>query len=260
MKWAAFCAAVLFFTDPLKISTINRIKSAAMQAYASGNYAQAAQLYQYLIDSLGVIEEEVLINAGHSYFQISDYEKAKQAYAVASVFGNKNLQSVAHQQLGVIANREGKFQDALQHFREALKANPSNEEARYNYELLKKKLKDQNSPQQQNQQQQQQNDQQQNQQQKNEQSENQQNSDNKQQQKQQKQGGEQQKEEESRDKQQNDEQQNLQQGEGKQERKSKIDPQKAKEILESMRNQEIQYLQQQKRKATQPRDKNKPDW
>lgn len=260
MKWIVICAAALFLTDPLRISTINRIKSAAMQAYSSGNYAEAARLYQYLIDSLGVVEEEVLINTGHSLFHINDYEKAKQAYTLASVFGNKNLQSVAHQQLGIIANREGKFQEALQHFREALKANPENEEARYNYELLKKKLKEQNNPPQQNQQQQQQNEQQQNQQQKNDQSQNQKNNDNKQQQNQQKQGGEQQKEEENQGKEQKDQQQHMQQGEGQQERKSKIDPQKAKEILESMRNQEIQYLQQQKRKATQPRDKNKPDW
>jgi hypothetical protein len=40
----------------------------------------------------------------------------------------------------------------------------------------------------------------------------------------------------------------------------KISEEKAKMILEAMRNQEKQYLQQQKRKATQPRESNKPDW
>ncbi len=35
---------------------------------------------------------------------------------------------------------------------------------------------------------------------------------------------------------------------------------KAKMILEAMKNQEIQYLQQNKRKATKPKDKGKPDW
>jgi Ca-activated chloride channel family protein len=35
---------------------------------------------------------------------------------------------------------------------------------------------------------------------------------------------------------------------------------KAKMILEAMKNQEMQYLQQNKRKATQPRDRTKPDW
>jgi len=35
---------------------------------------------------------------------------------------------------------------------------------------------------------------------------------------------------------------------------------KAKMILEAMKNQEIQYLQQNKRKATKPKDRGKPDW
>lgn len=40
----------------------------------------------------------------------------------------------------------------------------------------------------------------------------------------------------------------------------KMSEEKARMILEAMRNQEMQYLQQQKRKATQPRDRTKPDW
>jgi Ca-activated chloride channel homolog len=35
---------------------------------------------------------------------------------------------------------------------------------------------------------------------------------------------------------------------------------KAQMILEAMKNQEIQYLQQNKRKATKPEDRSKPDW
>jgi hypothetical protein len=40
----------------------------------------------------------------------------------------------------------------------------------------------------------------------------------------------------------------------------KMPEDKAKMILEAMKNQEAQYLQQNKRKATKPRDKGKPDW
>jgi hypothetical protein len=40
----------------------------------------------------------------------------------------------------------------------------------------------------------------------------------------------------------------------------KISEEKAKMILEAMKNQEAQYLQQNKRKATKPKDKGKPDW
>jgi Ca-activated chloride channel family protein len=40
----------------------------------------------------------------------------------------------------------------------------------------------------------------------------------------------------------------------------KMSEEKARMILEAMKNQELQYLQQKKRKATQPRDRTKPDW
>ncbi|HLT79851.1 MAG TPA: hypothetical protein VKZ86_02415 [Cyclobacteriaceae bacterium] len=40
----------------------------------------------------------------------------------------------------------------------------------------------------------------------------------------------------------------------------KMSEEKARMILEAMKNQEMQYLQQKKRKATQPRDRTKPDW
>jgi hypothetical protein len=39
-----------------------------------------------------------------------------------------------------------------------------------------------------------------------------------------------------------------------------ITEEKAKMILEAMKNQEVQYLQQNKRKATKPKEKGKPDW
>jgi tetratricopeptide (TPR) repeat protein len=41
----------------------------------------------------------------------------------------------AHNDLGVIFERQGKLQDALQEFREVVKANPNNSEARYNLGL-----------------------------------------------------------------------------------------------------------------------------
>jgi Ca-activated chloride channel homolog len=76
------------------------------------------------------------------------------------------------------------------------------------------------------------------------------------------------KDDKKKDDQQKEEQQNKDQQEDKKENKPssekleqmKITEDKAKMILDAMKNQEIQYLQQNKRKATQPKDKNKPDW
>ena len=45
-----------------KIGKINAAKAAARKAYQSGDYEKSAKEYQYLVDSLGVREDEVLMN------------------------------------------------------------------------------------------------------------------------------------------------------------------------------------------------------
>lgn len=84
---------------------------------------------------------------------------------------------------------------------------------------------------------------------------------------------EQQKEEQQKKDQDKKEQQKEGEQEKKEQEKKDIPPsvseklqqmemseEKAKMILEAMKNQEVQYLQQNKRKATKPKQKGKPDW
>ncbi len=42
--------------------------------------------------------------------------------------------------------------------------------------------------------------------------------------------------------------------------KMNMSQEKAQMLLDAMKNQEVQYLQQNKRKASKPREKGKPDW
>ncbi|MCU0357941.1 MAG: hypothetical protein MUE95_10200 [Cyclobacteriaceae bacterium] len=262
----------VLITDPAKIGQINRLKSEAKKAFLAKDYETAARHYQYLTDSLDVQEDEVLLNLAHARFQLSDTAQALQTYQQASLSSKPAIRSAAQQQLGVIKNRQGKSEEALTHFRESIKADPANDEARYNYELLKRKLDEQKKQQQQDQQKNQ--DKQQEQQDKKDQ----QQKDDKQQQQdkkdQEKKDQEKQqdknKPDDQKDQQQQQQQQSQEQKEQEQKKENKpsaekleqmkISEEKARMILEAMKNQEIQYLQQNKRKATQPKDKGKPDW
>lgn len=290
---------VAFVTDPFRIGKINRAKSEAREAYTSGDYKTAVQKYHYLIDSMKVMEDELKLNLANAYFLLNDTANALTNYE--SLAGSKvnAVRSKAQQQLGIMNYRKQKLEEALNNFKQAIKADPDNMDARYNYELLKKKMdekkkkeeeqqnKDQQKKDQKDQQQnkdqqnkdQQQKDQQQKEQEKKEQEKkDQQNKDQKskeeqqkeQQQKEQQQKEKQQKEQEKKDQQQK-EQQNPEQKENQDKKKPnpelsekleqmKISEQKARMILEAMKNQEIQYLQQNKRKASKPKDKGKPDW
>ena len=267
-----FILLTLILTDPAKIGKINRVKEEAKKAYLAGDYEMAAAKYKYLTDSLAVTEEEVLLNLANAYFQLNDTTSAIGQYQSLTQSANNKIRSLAQQQLGVARNKQAKFEEALNHFKEAVKADPANDDARYNYELLKRKLdeqkkqeqqqKDQNKDQQQNEKQ----DQQKKEDQKKEQEKKDQ--EKKDQEKKDESGKpDQQKENEQKEQQQNQEQQS----EKDQEKKDippsseklqqmKISPEAANKILEAMKNQEIQYLQQNKRKATEPKDKGKPDW
>jgi hypothetical protein len=137
-----FILAILLFQtiDPSRIARINSAKKDAREAYISGDYKKAATMYQYLSDSLDVHEDEILINLANSYFQLSDTSNATATYQAVSQSDNAKIRSNAQQQLGILNHRQGKMEEALANFKASIKADKDNIDAKYNYEMLKKKL------------------------------------------------------------------------------------------------------------------------
>lgn len=141
MKFAALLTlVVLLVTDPFKITKINNMKADAKKAFQAGDYQGAARKYQYLVDSLGIKEDEVLLNLAHAYFLQKDTANAFTRYQSLTQSAQKNISSKANNQLGLMTNQRGKAEEALGYFKQAIRADPSNNDARYNYEMLKKKL------------------------------------------------------------------------------------------------------------------------
>ncbi len=286
-----FLLATLLFTDLDKIGKINSAKAEAKKAFLSGDFTTAIKKYTYLIDSLGVNEDEVRANLASAFFQANDTTGALNNYQRLTQSANKKISSVANQQLGVMANNQEKLEESLNYFKQALKAAPENDEARYNYEIVKKKLEEKKKQ-----------DQQKNKDQKDQDKKDDQKKDQKDQQKDKK--DQEKKDQEKKDQEKKDqdkkdqekkdqdkkdqkekdpkdqkekEQKEKEQKEKEEQEKNKdkkdippsvseklkemqMSEEKAKMILEAMKNQEVQYLQQNKRKATKPKDKGKPDW
>lgn len=263
-------------TDPGKISKVNTLKKEAQKAYNAGDYSTAIEKYRMLKDSMKVGEDEVTLNLANAYFQKNDTTAALTEYQQVLGSSNNAIRSTSNQQIGILNNRQGKFEEALNNFKQAIKADPNNMDARYNYEMLKKKLEEKKK-------------QEEEQQKKNEQQKDQKPQDQKEQQKQdeQKKKEEQQKQDEKNKSENKDEQSKKDEQKKEDQKKSeqeketekpsdekkdtppsvseklqqmKISEEKAKMLLEAMKNQEVQYLQQNKRKATKPKDKGKPDW
>ncbi len=289
------------------IAKINQLKSDAREAYQQGDYQTALKAYTILVDSFGVQEEEIIMNLANSAYLLSnpgksavkgleetpsreastpnpDYLKTAQTnYTLLSQNASPVMKSLAYNQLGAMAYQQAQAEaggESLQHakafFKEALKKNSTNEDARYNYELVSKMLEQQQNQDQDNQQdqqdQQEQNQDQQQQQQQQNQSEDQQQESGEDQQQQDQNGqeqsqpqedqqGESQQEEEEPSEESQEQQPNQDQPtEPSQVEDMKISEEKAKMILEAMKNAEIQYIQQNKRKATKRPESGKPDW
>lgn len=282
------------------IATINSLKKQAKEAYNKGDYEAALSQYKLLTDSLGISDESLKLNLANTYYKLNDTTKAVNAYSNLLASNDRSVKSVAHQQLGIIKNRAKQFEEALSHFKESLKADPTNNDSRYNYELLKKVLEEQKQNQQQNkdqnqdqknkdQQQKDKQDQQNKDQQKQDQeNKDQKNQDQKDQQDKNKQDQENKEGEQEKDKDKQGQEEDKKEGEEKKDeqkpepkegeqnddkqqsdkmpslsdklKEMKISEEKAKMILEAMKNNEIQYIQQNKRKATKKKDPDKPDW
>lgn len=272
MKWILSVLLLFVSTDPTKIGEVNDMKKAAKRDYEALHYQAAAQKYRYLIDSLGVNEDEVALNLANALFQLGDSTTAAH-YSTLVASANPAIQSKALQQLGVLANRNERPEQALEYFKKSVKANPVNDEARFNYEMVKKKLDEQKNRQDQNQQ----NDSQQKKDQQDQKQQSQQNKDQQNQQDQKNQQDQDQQKKEEQNKARKDEQQKNQEQQARDEKEAQqnqlekqnlaeklkdmnMSEEKARMILEAMRNQEIQYLQQKKRKSNMPRDNSKPDW
>ena len=289
---------LVFFTgNPGDVANVNRLKKEAEQAYKSGNYNEALDKYRFLADSLNLTDANILLNKAHCLYQLNDTAQAKSTYQSVTQSESKEAQSIAYQQLGVMAKQPNTLNESLQLLKAAIKANPKNTDARYDYELVKKLIDQQ---QEQNQDQENQDNQDQNQENQDQQQQDQKDGDQNQE-NQKDQQGEQNKEQEQQEGEDSQEQQQEQEGEKSEEQQQKegeqsdegqeegkeqkegeegeekeedsqpqstsdklkemnISEEKARMILEALRNNEVQYIQQQQRKATKRPDSGRPDW
>lgn len=281
------------FTDLDKIARINKAKKEAKEAYLANDFQLAHDKYKFLVDSLGVKEEEVLLDFAHTLYNLNDTTNAVNNYQELSESTNKKISSVAEQQLGQVMFDKKQYEPALEHYKNALRRDPTNQDARYNYELLKKLIqkqeeekKDQQNQDQDNKDKQDQDKEKKDQEQKDEQNKDQEqkdqekkdqeeqeqeNKDEQEKKDQEKQEGEKDEDQEKKEEQKDKEEQEGEKSEEKEKEQPKPTPsdklkemniseEKAKMILEAMKNNEIQYIQQNRRKATKKKDSDKPDW
>jgi len=129
-----------------KASRINNAVQEAKIYFQNRHYQKAAALYGYLADSLGVKDEQLQINRAHAQYLNGELKQAGKNYASLTNSPNQEVQAVALTQMGLIYFQQHNPERALYNFKKALIRDPLNDNARFNYELLRKYLASHPSP------------------------------------------------------------------------------------------------------------------
>jgi len=228
--------------------------------YGQEQYEEAMAAYQEGIgavqeDRPGAVHSGLLNNLGAALYRTGDMEQAGIAFSSAATMALAPEDLVrASYNAGNAAFKAEQLEQALEHYRRALLNDPSNVDAKFNYEFVKRQLEEQ----QQNQEQQDQ---------QNENQENQENENNQDQQDQQDQEGEQDEQQQEQDQQQQStddagqqqDQQQQQQEQQEREDPTKLSEEEAQRILQALENEEEQLLRQVQKMKTRPRRVEK-DW
>jgi len=238
MKVFALFLAFILLTG----SSLNDARK-ANQAYKNGNYQEAAELYRSAIAD-DPENAKLHFNLGNALAKMGNTEEAETAFSrYKSLVENPVDESLADYNTGKMLTDLEQYDEALNYFREALRNNPDDEDARHNYELALRKQQEQ---QQEDQQQESDSDQ-------NQENEENQNSQNDQDQ-----------QNENQDPSQNENQQQNprdQQGEDEQQ-PIPIDmtEQEAENILDALKQLERELLENRKKESTQAQSGNDKDW
>ena len=245
---------ILVFILNDKIDEINRLTNSAEKSFFCKNYDESIRNYKTLIDSLDYSNEKIYLNLAHSYLLSNDTLNAIENYNFASLTENNKIKSIALQQLGNINEKNKKLDEALSFYKESIIADNNNEDSKYNYELVKRRIKEEKKKNQQN------NKKDQNKNSKENQKKNQ--SENKKQDKEGKEDKNNQNQDEQKQNKENEKNEKKSKEESVEEKLKKINmtKKKAEMILNALNNNEFQYIQQLKRKPSKKTDKSKPDW
>jgi len=238
--------------------------------YEQAQYDEAIRLYreglaEHDFNAPGITHSRLMNNLGAALHKTEDYENAKAAFDRAAAMAIEDADRArAHYNAGNNAFQTQELEAALEHYKNALLNDPSDLNAKFNYEFVKRQMEEQQNQDQENQDQEnqdQENQDQENQDQENQDQENQdqENQDQENQDQENQDEQQQDQEQQNQDEQQQDQQEQQQDQQQQEPDPNKLSPEQAQRILEALENEEEQLLRQIQKMDAPPRKVEK-DW
>ncbi|MGF1670998.1 MAG: tetratricopeptide repeat protein [Balneolaceae bacterium] len=227
---------ILIFTG----SSLNDARK-ANEAYRQGDYAAAVELYKKAIDN-DPENPRLHFNLGNAFAKLGNNEEAAKAFErFKDLTDDLAEKSKADYNIGNLFSNEEQFDEALAQYREALKKNPDDPDAKFNYELALQKKQEQEDQQQQQQDQNQDQDQ--------DQDQDQQDQD-------QQQNQDQDQDQQNQDNQPSDPQDQ----ENNQPQPQQMSLEEAKRVLDALEQRERELLKDMKKESSENKSSNDKDW
>lgn len=130
----------------LSASAVNDARK-ANTAFERGAYSEAVQLYQQAIEQ-NPEDARLHFNLARALYELGESDAAMESYdRFKSLTESPSDQSFADYNKGRMLTDMGNYDEAIDFFREALINNPTDPDAKFNYELAVRKKQDQESEQ-----------------------------------------------------------------------------------------------------------------
>ena len=113
----------------------------ALNAYRQGDYDKAIELYSELL-AKNTDDKNLKFNLGGAFYQKGTLNSAKSGFEDALTLEAPEAKSRAYYNLGNTLFRMKKPEKSLEAFKYAMKFNPEDEDAKFNYEFVKSMLEE----------------------------------------------------------------------------------------------------------------------
>src|SRR5438094_4890876 len=149
-RTAAAAAMLLMFFSPFLFAN-----APGIDAYREGKFEDAYSEFQQTLKShpQSRIEDKLQFDSGTAAYKLRDYNKALESFSQALLSKDTVLQSKTYYNLANTLCQRGETQktdekklsdwtNALDHYEQTLKLEPQNNEAKENYDYVKKKIEE----------------------------------------------------------------------------------------------------------------------
>lgn len=134
-----FITFFIVFQGIARSDSFSSLNNKGNKHYNKGLYDKALKYYQEA-EIKNPTSPELSYNLGNVFYQKQDYKEALLKYYQATDLKDSLAQANTYYNLGNTFYRTGKYQEAIGAYQKCLEINPGDEDAKYNLELVKKKM------------------------------------------------------------------------------------------------------------------------